>query len=222
MKTIAAAIIAMCFAVSAQAQSPETVMNRAVKAYADMHSVRASFTQTISNPLTGTNAVSRGTVLRKDPNLLSIDFSNPKGDRIVSDGTTIWIYLPSSAPNQVVKMSARNNDAMSMVDPAGAFLNSPSTRFRITGAGTATVSGQKTNVVNLVPKQSNDAFTRAKVWVDASDYSIRQFEVTDANGLTRTVTINSIQTNPGIPASAFSFTPPRGARVLDSSALSGM
>jgi outer membrane lipoprotein carrier protein len=222
MKSIIAAIIAVAFATGAQAQSPDAIMNRAVKAYADMHSVRASFTQTIMNPITGTNAVSKGTLLRKDPNLLSIEFSSPKGDRIVSDGTTLWVYLPSSAPNQVVKMSARSSGTMAMVDPAGSFLTSPSTRFAITSGGTATVSGQKTNVVNLVPKQSNDAFTRAKLWIDASDYSIRQFEVVDANGLMRTVTITSIQSNPAIGAAAFSFTPPRGVRVLDSSALSGM
>jgi len=106
---------------------------------------------------------------------------------------------------------------MGMVDPGGLFLSSPSTRYTITGAGTATVSGKRVNVVNLVPRRPNNAFSRAKVWVDASDNTIRQFEVVDANGLTRMVTITSIQPNATVAASEFRFTPPKNARVIDSS-----
>jgi outer membrane lipoprotein-sorting protein len=86
----------------------------------------------------------------------------------------------------------------------------------MSGAGTATIDGRKMNVVNLVPKKSNGMFTRATVWVDvASDY-IRQFEVTDANGLKRVVTITSIQPNASVAASEFRFTPSKNIRILDS------
>ncbi|MEO8192269.1 MAG: outer membrane lipoprotein chaperone LolA [Gemmatimonadales bacterium] len=222
MKNIIAAIAAFAVATGAQAQSSEAVMNRAVKTYSEMSSLRAEFRQTITNPLTGTSSVSRGVMLRKDPNLLSINFSDPKGDRVVSDGKTVWVYIPSSAPGQVIKMPAGGSGSMAMVDPGGMFLSSPSSRYTITGAGTATVGGRKTSVVNLVPKKSNNAFTRAKVWVDATDGMIRQFEVVDANGLTRLVTITSIKPNASIAASEFRFTPPKNARVLDSTALPSM
>lgn len=217
MKKILAAMIALGFAGGLQAQSPTAVMERAVKAYSDLNSVRAEFRQTISNPLTGTNAVSRGVLLRKDPNLLSITFTDPKGDRIVADGTSLWIYLPSSAPGQVIKTAIKGNSSMSMIDPGGMFLSNPSARYTITGAGTSTVGGRKANVVNLVPKQSNGTFTRAKVWVDAANDLIRQFEVVDANGLTRMVTITSIQPNASVEASEFRFVAPKNARILDSS-----
>jgi outer membrane lipoprotein-sorting protein len=49
----------------------------------------------------------------------------------------------------------------------------------------------------------------------ASDY-IRQFEVTDANGLKRVVTITSIQPNASVAASEFRFTPSKNIRILDS------
>lgn len=223
MKKLIAALTAVgIMAGDSEAQSPAAVMERAVKAYADMRSMKASFTQSISNPLTGTKATSRGMLLRKDPNLLSINFSDPRGDRIVADGKSLWVYLPSSAPGQVIKMPATTSNSLAMVDPGGIFLSSPSSRYAITGAGTATVAGRKANVVNLVPKRPNNTFTRAKVWVDASDNSIRQFEVIDANGLTRMVTITSIEKNPEIAASAFRFLPPKSTRVLDSSALSGL
>lgn len=200
----------------ASAQSPEAVMDRAVKAYADLRSVRAEFRQSITNPITGTNLVSRGVLLRKDPGFLSINFSDPSGDRIVSDGQSLWIYLPSSAPGQAIKTSARANNALAMVDPGGVFLSSPASRYTMSSRGTATIGGRKMNVVSLVPKKSNGFFSQARVWVDAATNYIRQFEVVDANGLKRVVTITSIQPNAGVEASEFKFTPPRNVRVLDS------
>jgi outer membrane lipoprotein carrier protein len=216
MMKILAAAAALAIAPAAMAQSPEAVMERAVKAYADLRSVRADFRQTITNPITGSDLVSRGVLLRKDPAFLSINFTDPSGDRIVSDGKSLWIYLPSSAPGQVIKTSAKANNALAMVDPGGVFLSSPASRYPMSSGGTATVAGRKMNVVNLVPKNSNGIFTKAKVWVDAATNLIRQFEVVDSNGLKRVVTITSIQPNASLSAPDFRFTPPKNVRVLDS------
>ncbi len=222
LKSIAVAGVFVVASGSAQAQSPDAVMNRAVKAYTDMRSLRAEFTQKITNPLTGTTAQARGVLLRKDPKLLAINFTDPKGDRIISDGSSLWIYLPSSAPGQVVKAAVKGNSSMAMVDPAGFLLSSTSTHYSMSSGGTDVIAGRKMNVVSLIPKQSNGTFTRAKVWIDASSDMLRQFEVTDANGLTRLVTITSVQPNATISASEFRFNPPKNVRVLDSSAMRGM
>lgn len=205
-----------------EAQSVDVLIDRAVKSYAAMKSVRAEFTQTITNPLTGTSAVSRGVMLRKDPNLLSINFTNPKGDRVVADGKSLWVYLPSSAPGQVMKLPANGNNSLAMVDPGGLFLSSPSTRYRVAPAGTSVIGGRRTTAISLVPRTSNNTFSRARVWVDPTDNSVRQFEVVDANGLTRVVTITKLQPNAAIARSEFVFTPPKNARILDSAAMSGM
>lgn len=216
MKKILVSILALGAAGGVQAQSPDAVMQRAVKAYAELRSVRAEFRQTITNPVTGTNSVSRGVLLRKDPDLLSINFTDPKGDRVVSDGQSLWLYLPSSAPGQVIKMSAKASNTLAMVDPGGVFLTSPSSRFDMSAGGTATVQGRRTSVVNLVPKRPNGTFTHARLWIDAANGYVRQFEVTDPNGLKRLVTITSIQPNASLSAPEFRFTPPKNVRVLDS------
>jgi len=222
MKKIIVAIAFLGSSAVVQAQTPATIIDRAAKSYADMQSVRAEFTQKLTNPLTGTTSVARGVMLRKDPNLLSVNFTDPRGDRVVADGKWLWVYLPSSAPNQVIKVPATSNNSLAMIDPGGLFLSSPSLRYAVTSSGTGTVDGRKMNVVSLVPKKANGAFTRAKVWVDAADNSVRQFEVTDLNGLTRLVTITKIEPNVSIESSEFRFTPPKNARILDSTAFSGM
>lgn len=215
-------IAALTFAAAtAGAQSPEAVMDRAVRNYSSMKSMRAEFTQTITNPLTGTTSVSSGEMLRKQPNLLAINFTNPKGDRVVADGKAVWVYLPSSAPGQVIRLTAGSNAAGS-IDPGAVFLTSPRTRYTMKGARSEFVDGVNTDVVLLTPKLANSPFTSAKVWVDASTGAVKQFEVTDANGLKRHVVITSLVANPVIARSAFTFKPPPKTRILDSAALGGM
>lgn len=214
---IIATIIALGPVASAHAQTPETIMQKASSAYSEMKTLRAEFQQSITNPLTGTNAVSRGVMFRRAPDLLSVNFLDPKGDRVVADGKSLWVYLPSSAPGQVMRLPANGKSTLALVEPGALFLNSSAKRYTITSAGSATVAGRRTNVVELVPKQDNNMFSHAKVWVDAQDNSIRQFEVVDLNGLTRVVTITKLQPNVSISSSEFKFTPPKNARVLDSS-----
>src|SRR6476659_7735440 len=125
-------IAALAFAVlpiSARAQSADAIIDRAVSAYARLNSMRAEFRQTLTNPLTGNSQTTSGVILRKKPNLLSINFDT--GDRVAADGSSLWVYLPSSAPGQVVKMPYTGANA-SAIDPAEQFLNSPQSRFTFT------------------------------------------------------------------------------------------
>lgn len=197
---------------SAQAQSADAIIDRAAAAYAQLGSMRAEFRQTLTNPLTGSTQTTSGVILRKKPNLLSITFNS--GDRVVADGSTLWAYLPSSVPGQVMRMPYNNTSAGS-VDPADQFLNSPRSRFTVTAAGTATVAGRPTHVVTLVPKRSSSQFKTAKVWIDDADSSIRQFDVESSNGLRRRVVITRFTANPALARSSFRFTPPAGAKIVD-------
>ena len=213
--TYFAAIAFAAVPVAARAQNAGAVIDRAVAAYARLNSMRAEFQQTLTNPLTGSSQTTSGVILRKKPNLLSINFDS--GDRVAADGSTLWVYLPSSVPGQVIRMPYTGGNA-STVDPADQFLSSPRTRFTVTSSGTATVGGRATHAVTLVPKQANTAFTSAQVWIDDSDSSIRQFDVETASGLKRHVVITSFTANPVLGKSSFKFAVPKGAKVVDQTA----
>jgi outer membrane lipoprotein carrier protein len=198
--------------IAARAQSADVIIDRAAAAYARLNSMRAEFRQTLTNPLTGNTQTTNGVILRRKPNLLSINFES--GDRVAADGSTLWFYLPSSAPGQVIRMPYSRESA-SNVDPANQFLNSPRTRFTVSSAGTATLGGRATHAVTLVPKRPNQAFTSAKVWIDDTDSSIRQFDLETANGLRRHVVITSFTANPDLSKSSFQFSVPKGVKILD-------
>jgi len=210
--TYIAAIALTVLPLAARAQSADAIIDRAAAAYARLNSMRADFRQTLTNPLTGNTQTTKGVILRRKPNLLSIDFES--GDRVAADGSTLWFYLPSSAPGQVIRMPYSGDNAIT-VDPANQFLNSPRTRFTVTSAGAANLAGRATHAVTLVPKRPNPAFTSAKVWIDDNDSSIRQFDLETANGLRRHVVITSFTANPDLSRASFRFTVPKGVKVVD-------
>jgi outer membrane lipoprotein-sorting protein len=68
----------------------------------------------------------------------------------------------------------------------------------------------------MLPKVAGSVpFQIATVWIDDADATIRQFEVTEANGVQRKVRLTSFSTNVPVDASAFKFTPPTGVRVVE-------
>lgn len=206
-------------AIALPLQAQSSLLDKAVAKYEKTTTARADFKQTLTNPLTGSTSITRGVLLRRAPNLLSVKFDGADGDRLVADGTSLWIYSPMSAPGQVIKLP-NSGGAMNNVDPGSQFLVSPRTKYTIKEFGAEKVGGRATQMFQLVPKRQSQ-FTKAVVWIDASDASVRKFETTDANGLKRVVEILSWKPNIVIPKSAFRFVPPAGSRIVDQGALTG-
>ena len=200
---------------TAGAQSVDATIDRAVAAWAKVATVRGTFEQTVSNSLTGSSATAHGEYTQERPNRLSIRFLAPDSGAIVSDGRAVWVFLPTSAPGQVVKRPATDRSA-SPIDLTGQFLDAPRTKYDISAAGTRTVDGHAAHGLILVPKKGSSApFSKATVWVDDDDSLIREFEELEPSGVTRHVHITAIQTNVPIDRSAFNFTIPKGVKVVD-------
>lgn len=187
---------------------------RAVKAWSKVRTLRATFEQTVTNPITGSAMHSRGELQQRKPNRLAITFSDPAGDRIIADGAHVWLFLPSATPGQVIRMTTAQAGA-SNTDLIGQFLDAPRSRYEITDAGSDSVNGRATRALVLVAKPGQALpFIRAKVWIDAKDSLIRQFESTDRNGVSRRVRLLTLSPNATVDSAAFRFTVPSGVRVV--------
>jgi outer membrane lipoprotein carrier protein len=195
--------------------SVDSVIDKAVAAYAKLRTATGSFEQTITNPLTGTTVSSKGDFQQAThPARFAFVFIDPKGDRIVGDGKSLWIYTPSSTPGQVLRLGMGDANAGNF-DLAAEFFTEPRARYTIGDAGAATVGGRPTRALTLVPRSSSRVFTRAKVWIDVEDGSLRQFETVEESGLKRFVTVTRLSVNAPVNESLFRFTPPKGVKVFD-------
>jgi len=203
-------------AAPAAAQSKDNdLLDRAVSAWSHVKTARATFDQSIVNPLTGNTLTSSGEYQQQRPGKLSVRFNDPATDRIVADGKYVWLYLPSTTPGQVIR-SRLGEGGTGTVDLSAQFLTAPRSRYDITALGTKTVAGRATHGYRLVPKAGREApFKTAVVYIDDANATVRQFDVTEQSGLQRTVTLTSYRTNVPVDAKAFTFTPPAGTRIVN-------
>jgi len=196
-------------------QTVDAVITRAQAAWAQVKTFRATFEQTLTNPITGSTLTSRGALQQRKPNRLAITFSDPVGDRIVADGKFVWVYLQSATPGQVIKLASTDMGAASM-DLIGQFLNTPRARYDAVDAGSDKVGTRPARAIVLTAKPGVVLpFVRAKVWVDSTDRLIRQFESTDGNGVTRRVRLLTLSPNAAVDSKAFTFRVPQNVRVVE-------
>ena len=100
---LAGALLAPLTAASARPRAQGDLLDRAVAAWARVKTARATFEQTITNSLTGRTLKASGEFQQQRPGKLSVKFSEPANDRIVDDGSRLWLYLPSTTPGQVIR-----------------------------------------------------------------------------------------------------------------------
>jgi outer membrane lipoprotein carrier protein len=200
-------------ATTAPAQAASATVDRAVAAWAKIHSLSGTFEQTLTNPLLRSSSLARGEFRQERPNKLAIRFTEPAGDAIVADGSFLWVYLQQATPNQVMKRPA--SDRMDVPVDVSQFLDAPADKYDIIAKGAEGIGGRPAHVLALTPKKGTSSpFSHATVWVDDADGLIRQFEVAETSGNTRRIRLTTLTVNPSLKASDFVFTMPKGAKVI--------
>jgi len=195
------------------AQDPAAILQRTAAAYQQLRSLRADFDQVITSEMVGTFA-SRGTLAQAGASRLAMRFTDPKNEAIVIDGTYIWIYTPSTAPGQVLRMPIARASAYG-VNLLGWLLDRPAERYHAVYLRQDTVGGTAVDVLHLLPAVEDLPFTSAVLWLARSDALPRRIEVTEPSGNHRTLTLSHLAPNATLPAGTFVFTPPKGVTVID-------
>jgi outer membrane lipoprotein-sorting protein len=192
------------------AQEAAEVLRRTAAAYDRMHSVAADFTQVLRNTLLGRTTESAGTLYQREPDKFLMDFSDPEGDRIVSDGRWFWMYFPSVDEKQVIRTPRRGQG----LDLQAQFVGDPVERFEHTYHGAETFRGREAHVFTLEPREPM-GYRRMKVWIDTDDWLVRRFEIHEDNGNVRHMELRNVVVDPELPDALFEFTPPEGAIVVE-------
>ena len=210
-----ACVVPACAPLTAQnpTTDAEAAYARVAKSWAATRTLQANFDQKITNPILGRTVASRGVFVQERPNRVSITFTEPAGDRIVGDGKSLWVYLPSSSPGQVLKLPADADGAI-VADLLGQLLDTPRRAFTITGGESASIDGRSTRRVQLVPKSQNSApFSKAVLWLDEKESRPVRVQVLDSQGVDRTITLTSWSPDTALPKDAFAFVTPKGVKV---------
>ncbi len=206
-----ALLVALPGAVTGQDQRALPVLEEAASKYAGVTSLCADFAQRLEVPLLGDDRSGRGRMCQARPDRFAMRFSEPAGDLVVLDGSSVWLYYPSVDDKQVIRLPV--TATAGGFDLHREFLDRPAEKYMATYEGEDSVAGRPTHRIRLVPR-SPTSYQQAVVWIDRSGWLLRRVRVEEENGTVRTVTLERVELDPQVPEDWFTFKPPPGAQVI--------
>ena len=214
MKLLLSIALALLAAGSAQAQDAESIVGRSSRVYRSLSSLTADFVQVIDNPMID-SAETRGTLIQAGQSKLSMRFSDPPDEAVVIDGEHVWVYTPSTVPDQVLRLKAPSGGPVYGYNLLAWFLDRPAERYEAKYVREDKVGNRPVDVVELTPAVPDLPFERAILWLDRQDGLPRRLEITENSGALRTLALSNLRVNRRVPDSTFEFKVPSGARVVD-------
>ncbi|HEX2220857.1 MAG TPA: outer membrane lipoprotein carrier protein LolA [Gemmatimonadales bacterium] len=220
MKAYLAALTLLMSAAPLGAQSaPESpdaqaIVGRSSRVYRSLSSLTADFVQVIDNPMID-SAESRGTLVQAGPAKLAMRFTDPPGEAILIDGQYVWVYTPSTVPDQVLRLRAPTGGPVYGYNLLAWFLDRPAERYEAKYLRTEKLGGRTADVIELTPAVPDLPFDRAVLWLDREDGLPRRLEITEKSGALRTLELSNLRVNRRIPDATFEFKVPPGTRVVD-------
>lgn len=195
-------------------QDPGPILDRASAAYQTVTTLSAEFVQVVAHPLLGAPDTTRGKLYQMRPSRFAMRFTQPRGDRIVADGRHLWLYTPSTTPGQVIR-TAIPSTGTTGPNLIAQFVEQPRERYRARYVRGDSLAGRMTDVVALVPRATDQPYSEAVVWIDRKDGLVRRIDIVETSGQQRTLVLNKVAVNRGVPGREFTFSPPPGSRVVD-------
>ena len=196
------------------APDADTVLRRAEEAYRALTTLTADFSQMIVHPMLGGPELASGVVYLERPNRFAMRFDEPVGDRIVADGTWLWLYAPSTVEGQVMRQAIPES-GIATPNLMGQFAERTRERYEATYEGTETISGAVTDVLRLVPRAAGLGFREAQIAVAREDGIIRRMVIVEDTRQQRTLEFHNIRLGVELPERELRFVVPAGVRVVD-------
>ena len=171
----------------------------------DVKSGRAAFTQTVFSPDGAKKKTSSGNFEFARPDRFRFEYLKPFEQTIVADGTKVWIY--DKDLNQV--SSRRIGQALGATPAALLAGGSLDKDFDLANLP----ARDGLDWAEAKPKAKDGAFQSVRVGFRKND--LAALEIVDSFGQTSLLRFDAFVANPAVSATAFRFTPPTGADVIE-------
>ncbi len=181
--------------------------------FADVESYTASFT--IKSTKGNNTVVQEGTVRSLKPNMLRVDFTSPKTQKVVSDGERMWIYIPSL--NVVAEQDLKEDKTTTFSTTSAVGLRRLFNKYHYKFAGKEQPKlmedGKKYYTLELKQKESRSGYKTLNLWI-TEDYMITRAEGETASGKYVVIEFSNIDTNTKLSKGMFKFEIPANARTI--------
>lgn len=205
--------------VKASPQILTGILNKMENAHKQMKSLKAELVQEKVNPQIGSKDSDYGMLIYKpgvgkEKGKLRIDYTKPGVKTLSVIGENYTFYEPrlNQALKSTVSKATKGKTAANLVGLDGS-LKALLNNYNMEIAGDASVNGQMTSILRLIPKTKSD-FTSIDIWVSQSGLPV-QWKMVERNGDYTVITLKNTQINTNIADSAFVVNLPGGTKILD-------
>lgn len=208
------ALLASALPAPQDARSATDLARDLQRRYEQVRDFSADFEHIYEGGLLGRKVVERGTLLVKKPGMMRWLYTSPEKKEFVSDGRTLWSYVPEDR-QVIVSQVAPADEASS---PA-LFLAGKGNILRDFTASFASLPAVAPNEValKLVPTRAQRDYDWLILVLDRASLQIRTLVTTDSQGGTSTFVFTKMRENVGVPDKDFAFKIPRGVDVVTDS-----
>ncbi len=189
----------------------EYIERKIEAAYEGVAGLSMSFEQVNSwSDLPEAGEVSKGKLWAAGGGRLRMEYSEPPGHLLVSDGVLVWVYVPEN--KQAVVDSVRGGERTAMADMIMNFLAAG----RVSLAGVEDVRGKSCYVLDVCDVSDPPGLESVKIWVDPETWLARGLALEDVNGNLTSFTFWDTKKLKKVEEDLFVFKAPPGVEVVQS------
>jgi len=180
------------------------------KAYVSINAYEADFEQQYDMKAFGQKKTSKGHVLFVKPGKMRWDYTEPKDNVVVSDGTTLYSYV--AADKQARKMLVKDSQmptALSFLTGKGDL----SKDFNLSLMDAKQLKFEGGYVLKAVPKVATNLYNFVLFYVDGKTFHVRRVLIVDAQDNRNRFDFSKPAVNGKIDDGKFKWSPPAGVTV---------
>lgn len=220
--SLALAVMALAFLVSASwagaQMSQEAILSGLSARYQGLNTMTASYSRVASTPQTdklfnsSSSQVATGLLTWSRPARLLLDQRSPQQETMVTDGTTVWWYIPSES----LAYRYRNIDVAGQLRPLVTFLSGLDSLRASFDVSPAPANSSRTGQHGLLlkPRARDGSVNSITVWCD-SQFTLTGFRLNSVTGETTDFFLTGFMENPKVNNNIFKFKAPRGTDIID-------
>ncbi|MBN2160646.1 MAG: outer membrane lipoprotein carrier protein LolA [Spirochaetes bacterium] len=188
------------------------IVDNIKKTFGKIDSYQANFS--ILSEKAGKTIRQTGTIKYKSNNKLRIEFTQPYGQKIISNGKMMWIYIPSMNVVAEQDLDSESNIFAPGTRTGLTWLFSKyHYRFASKEQPETMDDGTKRYTLILKQKESRSGYRTMKLWV-SERYFIVRAEGETSTGKKVDITFSNLKTNVDLPNGIFKMDIPAQARVI--------
>lgn len=212
------AVLAPLLLLAAKPLSLEEVVARLQNNYNKVNSYSARFSQEVtSTSFDRTISKGKGEVIFLKPGKMYWRYSEPEEHLYITDGETLWDYLPEEKQVTVLKVSSviKQNLPRAFLFGMGELKE----QFEISFHSGRITDAEGNYWLELVPKkdEEREALGTIQLWVDPKDFIVKDTELLDSLGNRNRLSFTEIKMNPKVDENIFTFKPPKNVEVIEPS-----